>query len=454
MTREGGLRPILSLTMAGLLAGCAAYHPKALPEGPQVHADAALLKADVSTLRLAPLKSIVVDAKDGLTPEETAVLAVLNNPDLTAKRAARGVAVAQVFAAGLLPDPQIAIGFDRPVAGPDTLNAYSVSPSLDLAGLITRSAVRNAARMTSRQGDLDLLWAEWSVAQQARQQAETALAAQARQQVLRGVVTAAADRLQRSTRALAQGDVTRQTTSADLAVKLDAQSALTTAEGDEAKARAALNGLLNLDLGVRLPLAPDPVAQTYDAAAVDRALADLPQRRPDLLALKAGYDAQDANLRAAVLSAFPLTQIAVAFARDTAGSVTRGASAAFALPVFNGARGTVAVQSATRDQLAAEYQARLDQTHSEVQAAWGDLARAADRATALAEDLPAVEAALAPAQAAYDRGDLDSQTYLTLVQASFTRRADLDDARLQARLAEAALETLLFLPPADSRAKP
>ena len=131
--------------------------------------------------------------------------------------------------------------------------------------------------------------------------------------------------------------------------------------------------------------------------------------------------------------------------------MTEGLSAAFALPLFNGGRGALAVQTATRDQLRAEYQARLDQTAAEVQAAQGELARAQARAAALTADQPALEAAIGSAEVAYGRGDLDSQAYLALVQTALSKRADLDDARLQARLAEIQLETLLFLPP---RSKP
>ncbi len=172
------------------------------------------------------------------------------------------------------------------------------------------------------------------------------------------------------------------------------------------------------------------------------------------MALRAGYQAQDLNVRVAALDRFPLTQIGFAFARDTAGSVTEGLSAAFALPLFNGGRGALAIQTATREQLKAEYQARLDQTQAEVQAAQGDLVRSQARVTALAADQPALDAALAPAEAAYGRGDLDSQIYLSLVQTALSKRADFNDAQLQARLAEIQLETLLFLPPLPPRSQP
>ena len=442
----------LAACAAAALAGCVSYPaPKPLPTGADIQANPSALKVDTTTLRLQPLKPVVVDAKDGLDPMEVAVLAVLNSPDLAAKRAALGVNAAQVFSTGLLPDPQIAVGADHPFAGPDNQNAFSISPSLDLTALITRSAVRNAARFTARQADLDVLWAEWGVAQQARALAQTALSGEARAIYLQQVLTAAADRYARSSQALANRDVTLQTTAADLAVKVDAQTQLATAQHDAAKARRDLNALLNLDAAVRLPLVDGGDTGAYDEGQIRQSLAGLADRRPDLLALRAGYSAQDQNIRRAALARFPLTQIAAAFARDTAGVVTGGVSAAFALPIFNGGKGEERIQLATREQLHAEYQARLDLTAAEVADAAAELRTARAAAAALAIDVPRLEALVRPAVAAYARGDIDSQTYLTLSQNALARRADLDDRRLAAQLAEIRLETALFLPPANAR---
>lgn len=448
---KGAGRALLAMSLATSLNACAMYHPRPLPGTADTRPGAGELKVDVARLRLSPLKPIVIDPADGLDPLEVAVLAVLNSPDLQAKRVALGVNAAQVFATGLLPDPQISAGADHPTAGPDTQNAYSVSPSLDVAALIARSNVRRASRFTARVADLDLLWAEWGVAQQARQLAETVLSDEGRVIHLRKVLEAARDRYARSTQALNQHDVTLQIAAADLAVKLDALTQLATAEHDALKARRDLNAMLNLDAAVVLPLVQGPPLAAYDPAAIRQALAAAPQRRPDLLALQAGYAAQDANVRAAVLAQFPLTQIAAAFAKDPAGVVTQGVSVAFALPVFNGGRGAVRIQNATRDQLLAEYQARLDQTDGEVKNAEAELLGARRQAAALRADVPTLEALMQPAVAAYGRGDIDSQAYLALSQNVLSKRADLDDRELAARLAEIQLETALFLPPANSR---
>ena len=434
------------------VGGCAAYHAKPLPTAVDLSTHLTGLKADVAALRVAPLKSIAIDPSDGLDSTEVAVLAVLNDPDLRAKRAAVRVGGAEVFAAGLLPDPQISAGIDRPVAGPDNQQAYGISPSIDLTGLIARSNALAAARFSARQANLDLLWAEWQVAQQARQLVVAAVSDEARADWLRQAWQAASERSSRSEQAQRRGDLSPAAAATDLAVTLDAQALLLQSEHDAAKARRDLNALLNLEPDVRLPLVTRAESARYSGENLRQAMADLPQRRPDLLALKAGYSAQDANLRRAVLAQFPVSNLALNFAKDTTGNITQGLAAVLALPIFNGGRGDVAVQNATRDQLYAEYQARLDLTRNEVVQAEAELASADRQVQALGVQTPKLEALVAPASAAIARGDIDSQAYLAIAQSALNRRADLDDKTAAARLAEIALETSLFLPPAQSKA--
>jgi outer membrane protein TolC len=234
----------------------------------------------------------------------------------------------------------------------------------------------------------------------------------------------------------------------DAAAKLDAETALATAEHDAAKARRDVNALLGLDAGVLIPLRHDGEPSGYDDAALTQDLASLPQRRPDLLALKAGYGAEDAKLRQAILAQFPLAQIAFAYARDPTPTTTLGLAAVIALPIFNGGRGDVRLEEATRAALKSEYQARLDQTDADVKSAAAELASARAQAAVLSADLPRLRAMLAPAPAALARGDLDSQSYLLLVQTVVGKEADLEDRELAQRMAEIQLETALFIPPA------
>ena len=439
------------VALTAILAACATAGPRPLAVAPSSAASLADLKVDVSRLRLQPLKSIVVDARDGLDPDEIAVLAVLNSPALRAKRAAARVNVAQVFNAGLLPDPQITLSADFPATAGASI-AYTIAASLDIQGLLARSASLAAAKGGARQADLDLLWAEWQAAQQARQLAWTALAGEARASLLRRVRDQARDRYGKTQAAMARGDISGPTVGSDLAIEMDAQAQLTTAEHDAAKARLDLNAMLDLKPQVVVPLVPGPTPTSYDAAAVAAAAQQVADRRPDLLALKAGYGAQNAKLRQAILAQFPLMNVQANHARDNSDVSSNGGAATFALPIFNGNRGQIAIEKATREQLHEEYQARLDATEAEIAVAWADLTSSQRAVAGLEVSVPRLEAIASQATAAYRRGDIDSGTYLGLVQNALSRRADLEDKRLAALQAEAALEQALFLPPAELRA--
>ncbi len=438
--------PWLTLMLCGWLCACATYQDRPLPAGPALAPSTARLSADVSRLRLGPLKAHRFDPAGGLDPTDVAILAVLNSPDLQAKRSLAKVAAAQAFSAGLLPDPQLTFTLDVPNPGQGATTAYNLNPNLDLVGLITHSSARKAARASADQADLDLLWAEWSAAQQARQLAVTIMADEAKAGVLRVIAAGLDARYAQSRRALAAHDVTSLTASADLAVKLDADAQFATALHDAAKARGDLNALIGLAPQATLALIAGQAPAEPSAAALDTALAALPERRPDLLALRAGYRAQDANLRKAILMQFPLVNIGFSHQSDNTAIVSNGVSGSLTIPIFNRGRGEIAVQKATRERLWAEYQARLDQTVAEVAAARRE--REAGRAALarLEAAVPALTATADTAAAAAARGDIDSAALLALEQSALKARVAVLDQRLALALADIALDTVLFLP--------
>jgi outer membrane protein TolC len=437
---------IAGLIAASLLSACASYHDAPLPASPDLALAASRLKIDASRLRLGPLRARRFDPSAGLDPTDVAILAVLNSPDLMAKRAAAKVAAAQAFSAGLLPDPQVLLSLDVPDHPAGLVNAYGVTPSLDLMSLITHSTALKAARASADQADLDLLWSEWSTAQQARTLTVTVLADEAKALVLQVIFADLAERYRQSNLALVRGDVTAVVASADLAAELDAQAQLAIALHDAAKARGDLNALIGLAPTVRLDLVTGPPFAEPDPAAADAALAAIASRRPDLLALRAGYGSQNANLRKAILSQFPLLNFGYSRQRDTGAILTNGVTATVTLPLFNRGRGDIAVQSATRERLRAEYQARLDQTVAVVAAARRDLE--ADRANLaiLEAGVPRLAAVAAQARAALARGDLDSAAYLALEQSALKQRVAIEYLRLARELAGINLQTVLFLP--------
>jgi len=437
----------VTLALAALLGGCAHEAARPLAETADLTTDASRLSVDVSRLRLAPLPPRPIDPAKGVDPTDAAILAVLNSPDLAAKRAAAHVAEAQAFAAGLLPDPQLALSADVPVSPLVAVTAYGITPSIDLQALITHAASLRAARASAKQANLEVLWSEWSTAQQARQDAVTALMDEQKAAVLAQMDAELAERVRQSGLALDRHDVTATVAGADLAAKVDADAQLAAARRDAAKARGQLNALIGLTPRVRLPLVDGPAMDTPDAATLDGAMASLPRRRPDLLALQAGYASQNANLRKAILSQFPLPSLGYSRQRDNTGIVSNGLAATVTVPIFNRGRGDISVQVATREQLAQEYRARLDQTIADVAQARADLDAEAAGLERLEADAPRLEAEARQARTAFARGDVDSAAYLAIDQTALKEVAALWDIRLAQRLAAIGLETVLFLPP-------
>jgi outer membrane protein TolC len=88
--------------------------------------------------------------------------------------------------------------------------------------------------------------------------------------------------------------------------------------------------------------------------------AQLPDRRPDLAALRLGYQSAEEDVRAAILGQFQPLSIGGSSATESPSIVTAGPTFNFALPVFDRNQGPIAKTAATRLQLQAEYQARLD----------------------------------------------------------------------------------------------
>jgi outer membrane protein TolC len=100
--------------------------------------------------------------------------------------------------------------------------------------------------------------------------------------------------------------------------------------------------------------------------AVRDAFASLGQRRPDLLALRSGYEEQDERYRAALLGQFPRLDIGFTRGRDTSAIYTSGIAVTVTLPLFNGNRGNIAVEKATRESLYEEYTQRLKEAYAAV----------------------------------------------------------------------------------------
>lgn len=375
-----------------LLAGCATYEPRPLD---RASVDSGLRPIAIDSVSIAAAKldnpmlpSIVFDPTDGVSPDEAAVLAVVANPELRAARARRGLAGAELIAAGVLPNPQLAASADVPVHdNTGATTATGMGLSLDLNALFTRGAEKAAARANQRSVHLDLAWQEWQVAQEARLQTYRQLfvqkqwtLAQEEEDALRinrdQIKRAAAGHLVTESESAAASDAFR--TARDKRLQL---------EGELESARQALARVLGQPPSAAMMLQTDgvpfltatmtsttadtshlalPGLATLAATSDDSLVARLERRRLDLVALRMGYESQEQSLRAAVRRSFPRINLGVNRLVDTGKLLTWGPALSLDLPFFDRNQGEIATRRATREVLYEEYLARVFTARADV----------------------------------------------------------------------------------------
>ncbi len=410
-------------------AGCASYRPQPLAHTASFVGTNGLARLVIDPARM-PLPALAAhrfDPSDGFDIDEIAMLAVANDPDLRLARDDLGIARAQAFAAGLLPDPQISVSSDYP-GQVGLARAFSYGLAMDVMAIVTRAANRKAADANTRKTDLALLWQEWQVVTQARQLFVKARFQDAVLPLADAQRELARTRLAHLRDALARHDTTDDVATAARLAWADASRQ----DDDLRRAREQTHHDLNLLLGlapdVTLQLVGEPgddgAATLPSDAALDAALAALPSRRPDLIALEAGYAAQEQKLRAAVLNQFPNLQVGFNRARDTSEIYTSGFQINFSLPVFNRNRGNIAIETATRRRLADEYAARLNAACADVAHLRADTALAAAQLARSEAALPALDAAATRARDAYATHAITMQQMNDAASAALARHID------------------------------
>lgn len=402
------------LLLATLMFGaCASYTPRPLDAAdviaPLASPDHAALVRQATQLLHPRLPPLALDFAKPLDADEVAVIAVIANPDLRNLRAQQHVADAQVFAAGLLPDPQLSLGFDSVLAptGQGLSSALTGGLTLDLLGaLATRRVDHEVARAAAEQVRLDIAWQEWTIAGQAKLLALRLPYQRLAAQLSRAAASAAEVGLQRTLTAAARGDLKGDEVEARRIAAADASASALLAERAADTTRLELNRLLGMPPAKSLMLAdapalpawisPDPVA-LFNAAR---------SARLDLQALAAGYDSQEAALHRAVLGQYPRLAIMLTGARDTGKVKTFGPAVTLDLPLWNRNRGAIATADANRERLRSEYSARLHQTRADIAALIEGLKRDELSRTALASQLPDIERIAAGLESAAARGDV------------------------------------------------
>lgn len=427
----------------GTLAGCATYTP--LPLGDSRGARSAVrLSVDAGAMTLPTLDTHRFDPADGLDATEVAMLAVAHCPELKVKRDELGIARAQAFAAGLLPDPQLGLGRDFPArSGNSLVSAFNLGLSEDIGALLTRSSRMAAARRQGDKVNLELLWAEWQTIARARLLFNDVLSLRTQHAQLDAEYAALAPVGRYVRRALRAGDLTYDSASAGLNAVTDVESRLTQNTVALHQSTGDLRVLLGLAPQAPLDLVGAPYRVKPTDVQVRQALANLPLHRPDLLALQAGYQSQEQQLRTAILAQFPALSIGFTRARDTGAVYTSGFTVGLTLPLFDRNRGNIAIQRATRQQLKDDYAARLLATRSDIARLQADLQVLGRQRHTLAAHARQLDAARTAAQHAWQAGLLDWPTYLAIRSSALGADLDLASMRQEQDKQAIALQTLL-----------
>ena len=362
--------------------------------------------------------------------DDIGLLAVLNDPDLRAERGTLDVARAGLLQASLLPNPAGTLSYTPLLGGHDIAPAWAASLTEDVKAILTYHTRKKSARFQFDQVNADLLWQEWQVVQQARILALDLywgnLAVTLAQRELQLLDQEAQD-VQAATRA---GSLDLTALAPLLAARAAAAQTAASVNLAQLQGWQQLDALLGLEPDVRFAITPPVVApMPPDMAAL---ITQVPERRPDLVALQLGYRSADETVRSAIIGQFPALVAGYAWGQDTGNVRSGGPTAAFDVPIFDRNQGQVAQARATRLQLHEQYQARLDAAVGaarglavQIQRLTGDVHDAETAATA-------AEVQSKSAQQAYAQDTLDQRSL-----------ADFETTALQRRIEAIALERSL-----------
>lgn len=426
-----------------LLGGCATYQPLPLDHHARAAPRPEDIKIDPSVMHMFPPRRHRFDPSRGLGMTDVAILAVANNPQLKLARGERGIAQAQAFDAGLLPDPVLDLAHGMPTGGPAETSSFDLGLSYDVEKLLTHPLAKRAATASARKVDLDLLWMEWQVIGAARQ----LFVRDVYQAKMLAVLHEEADMLAKQHARLVaagkNGDVSQAVVVTDLSGLQAVETRLHDAERQLLKTRQDLNALLGLSPEASLHLVGPATVVTLDATGVNHDLDDLSRRRPDLLGLQEGYRSADARYRQAILEQFPAIQVGFTRARDTDGIYTRGFQVSLTLPIFNRNRGNIAIAKATRNELHDEYAVRLAQARTQVERILQGQALLARQRTQLQRAVAFASGAIDRMEATMTPGDVSDAFKVQQRSNALDRRLDLlglDESLLEQQV---VLQTLL-----------
>jgi outer membrane protein, heavy metal efflux system len=348
------------------VTGCAEY--KSLPIIPET-IDARLapppftdIRAQAKTIKHPVLQPVAFDETDGLSTDEAAILAVLVNPSLRAVRDQQGIAEAQLLQAGILPNPQLSYSLDFPSGGSTagTTSAFGLGLNWNVTALISRSAKIDAAKFKLEGVDLAIAWQEWQIAQTARVAVYRLVTRNEQVQLSLEMQKRLQENLKSVSQAVNAGLLTGLRLAAARTAFNKANVGLQRFQKQVREQKLLLNRAMGLPPKTNIKLQVNTeLPENVKIASQDSLVRDIENRRLDILALRKGYESQEASVRVAIKKQFPKINIGLTQARDTSNLYTAGFGVSISLPIFNRNQGKIALAQATRQQLFDDYVNRV-----------------------------------------------------------------------------------------------
>jgi outer membrane protein TolC len=425
-------KPISLLALLLILQGCAVYHPKPLDEQKVSESlaspDLRAIRVKAQEIKHPILKPRTIDFTNGISAEDAALIAVITNPAIRAERDRMGIAGAQLLQAGILPNPKFSYNLAFPTGGSDqgTVNAYGLGLDWDIIKpLLTRGAEIDAARANEASVYLDIAWKEWQVAQSAKLGVYRVIMFEKQLGIAQKEENDLKDNLQAVSKAVDEGNMT--------IVDLDAVEALLRKThatvldiGQKLKAeKLALNSVLGFPPSENIPLKTDIAFPELKTLPLLQAIMDgLENRRLDLLALRRGYQSQEASLRSAVRAQFPAISIGFSHARDTTDVITTGFAVSIDLPFFDRNQGRIAIERATRQQLYDEYMNRVFEARANAAAILANIKSVEAQIEAANKSVRALERLVHISYSGFLEGNIDVLSYYNEVDRLISGRLD------------------------------
>lgn len=411
------LRFLRRLLPALLAAGCTQYQPMPLTHSAVDKALTVPPPAEIQARARehgSNLPAIELDPRQQLTPDSAAVLAVILNPALRADRNRLALSSAQLFQAGLLPNPQFNASNDWVSSGPGVVNPFGLGVTWEVTSLLSHEAKVQSARASNASVRLDVAWVEWQAAEAAKTSVydqvslgqQLAFARQVDQRLRQNadLIRSAVDRHEKTLLDLSAAESAAQTAHADV-LALEQQFAhqrlvLLRSIGLPASTEVKIRSDVSLPSKLELP----PPADLLDG---------LEERRLDLVALRRGYEAEEQNVRVAVIQQFPKITIGPTRIEDNTGVHTWGFSATVDIPVFDQYQGPIRTEQATRQKLFDEYVNRIHQARSDIAMLLEDIESITRQISAATAALPALRQLVQTYQLAMNQGNVDVLSYYT-----------------------------------------